>query len=47
LGTQNARFILQGRNEHTGSMVPDEKSLEYGKSKLKRPRVINKGVGMR
>lgn len=35
LGTPNARFILQGRNEHTGLMIPDEKSLKYGKDELK------------
>lgn len=35
LGDPNARFILQGRNEQTGLMHPDEKSLKYGKTELK------------
>jgi len=35
LGTPNARFVLQGRDEHTGLMIPDEKSLKYGKDELK------------
>ena len=35
LGTPDARFILQGRNEQTGLMYPDEKSLKYGKTELK------------
>ncbi|WP_035054743.1 HAD family hydrolase [Andreprevotia chitinilytica] len=35
LGQPNARFILQGRDEHTGLMLPDEKSLKYGKSERK------------
>ena len=32
LGNPNARFILQGRDEHTGLMIPDEKSVKYGKT---------------
>ncbi|MDN0085669.1 HAD family hydrolase [Crenobacter sp. SG2305] len=35
LGDPKARFILQGRDEHTGLMMPDEKSLKYGKSERK------------
>jgi hypothetical protein len=34
-GSPQARFILQGRDEHTGLMIPDEKSLKYGKSERK------------
>ncbi|MFC3533605.1 haloacid dehalogenase-like hydrolase [Vogesella facilis] len=35
LGTAKPRFILQGRDEQTGLMLPDEKSLKYGKSERK------------
>ncbi|MNN78772.1 hypothetical protein D3C81_1953570 [compost metagenome] len=35
LGKPDARFVLQGRDEHTGLMIPDEKSLKYGKDELK------------
>ncbi|ACC76063.1 haloacid dehalogenase-like hydrolase [Paraburkholderia phymatum] len=35
LGDPNARFILQGRDEHTGLMIPDEKSVKYGKTERK------------
>jgi phosphoserine phosphatase len=35
LGDPKARFILQGRDEHTGLMMPDERSLKYGKSERK------------
>ncbi|MEQ6289419.1 haloacid dehalogenase-like hydrolase [Vogesella sp. GCM10023246] len=35
LGSAKARFILQGRDEQTGLMLPDEKSLKYGKSERK------------
>lgn len=35
LGQAQARFILQGRDEGTGLMLPDEKSLKYGKSERK------------
>ena len=35
LGNPNARFILQGRDEHTGLMIPDEKSVKYGKTERK------------
>ncbi len=35
LGQAQARFILQGRDESTGLMLPDEKSLKYGKSERK------------
>jgi hypothetical protein len=35
LGQAQARFILQGRDEATGLMLPDEKSLKYGKSERK------------
>ncbi|KWK16252.1 phosphoserine phosphatase [Burkholderia stagnalis] len=32
IGSPDARFILQGRDEHTGLMIPDEKSIKYGKT---------------
>ncbi|MEX3668981.1 haloacid dehalogenase-like hydrolase [Paraburkholderia phenoliruptrix] len=35
LGNPSARFILQGRDEHTGLMIPDEKSVKYGKTERK------------
>lgn len=35
VGNPQARFILQGRDEHTGLMLPDEKSLKYGKTERK------------
>ena len=35
LGQAQARFILQGRDEATGLMLPDEKSLKYGKAERK------------
>ena len=35
VGERNARFILQGRDENTGLMIPDEKSIKYGKSETK------------
>ena len=35
MGERNARFILQGRDENTGLMIPDEKSIKYGKSEKK------------
>jgi len=35
LGEPNARFVLQGRDEHTGIMIPDEKSIKYGQSERK------------
>jgi hypothetical protein len=35
LGDRNARFILQGRDENTGLMIPDEKSIKFGKSEKK------------
>jgi phosphoserine phosphatase len=35
LGERNARFILQGRDENTGLMIPDEKSIKFGKSEKK------------
>ncbi len=35
IGNPNARFILQGRDEHTGLMIPDEKSVKYGKTERK------------
>ncbi|MCU6435179.1 haloacid dehalogenase-like hydrolase [Undibacterium sp. Jales W-56] len=35
LGRRDARFILQGRDENTGLMLPDEKSIKYGKVERK------------
>ncbi len=35
LGDARARYLLQGRNEHTGIAMPDERSLKYGKSEPK------------
>ncbi|MEM5329420.1 haloacid dehalogenase-like hydrolase, partial [Paraburkholderia sp. JHI2823] len=35
IGNPNARFLLQGRDEHTGLMIPDEKSIKYGKTERK------------
>ena len=35
IGNPNARFVLQGRDEHTGLMIPDEKSVKYGKTERK------------
>jgi phosphoserine phosphatase len=35
IGQPGARFILQGRNEHTGVFLPDEKTLKYGKTETK------------
>ena len=35
VGAPDARFLLQGRNEHTGILVPDERSLKYGKTERK------------
>ncbi|QDQ28490.1 haloacid dehalogenase-like hydrolase [Chitinimonas arctica] len=35
IGQAHARFILQGRNEHTGLFLPDEKTLKYGKTEAK------------
>ena len=35
VGQDAARFVLQGRNEHTGLTMPDEHSLKYGQSKNK------------
>ncbi|BBF84657.1 phosphoserine phosphatase [Aquitalea magnusonii] len=35
LGQPQARFILQGRDESTGLMLPDEQSLKYGKRERK------------
>ncbi|MDC8756790.1 haloacid dehalogenase-like hydrolase [Janthinobacterium fluminis] len=31
-GRADARYLLQGRNEHTGMLLPDERTLKYGKS---------------
>ncbi|MEF9673208.1 hypothetical protein QNM99_17330 [Pseudomonas sp. PCH446] len=30
LGRSDARFVLQGRDEHTGRFNADEKTLRYG-----------------
>ena len=35
LGARDARLILQGRDENTGLMLPDEKSIKYGKLERK------------
>jgi len=35
LGKADARFVLQGRDEQTGLMIPDEKSIKYGKTERK------------
>jgi hypothetical protein len=35
LGEPDARFVLQGRDEHTGIMIPDEKSIKFGQSERK------------
>lgn len=35
IGDPRARFVLQGRDENTGLMVPDEKSAKYGKTERK------------
>ncbi|CAG2331066.1 MULTISPECIES: haloacid dehalogenase-like hydrolase [Burkholderia] len=35
IGNPDARFLLQGRDEHTGLMIPDEKSIKYGKAERK------------
>lgn len=35
IGKSDARFLLQGRDEHTGLMIPDEKSIKYGKTERK------------
>ncbi|WP_323122060.1 HAD family hydrolase [Burkholderia alba] len=35
IGTSDARLVLQGRNENTGLMVSDERSLKYGKTEPK------------
>lgn len=35
LGEPEARFVLQGRDEHTGIMIPDEKSIKYGQHERK------------
>ncbi|MGQ5522731.1 hypothetical protein ACUHMQ_05650 [Chitinimonas sp. PSY-7] len=35
IGQPHARFILQGRNEHTGVFMPDEKTLKFGKAETK------------
>ncbi|WP_374348769.1 haloacid dehalogenase-like hydrolase [Chitinimonas sp.] len=35
IGKTGARYILQGRNEHTGIFLPDEKTLKYGKTEAK------------
>jgi len=35
IGKPGARFILQGRSEYTGTFLPDEKTLKYGKQELK------------
>lgn len=35
LGQRDARFVLQGRDENTGLMVPDEKSIKFGKAEKK------------
>jgi len=34
LGQPNPRFVLQGRSEATGTFLPDEETLKYGKSSL-------------
>jgi hypothetical protein len=34
LGQPDPRFVLQGRMESTGTFLPDEKTLKYGKSEL-------------
>ena len=35
VGAHDARFILQGRDENTGLMLPDEKSIKFGKAERK------------
>lgn len=35
LGARDARFILQGRDENTGLMLPDEKSIKSGQAERK------------
>ncbi|WDD92950.1 haloacid dehalogenase-like hydrolase [Burkholderia sp. FERM BP-3421] len=35
LGRADARLVLQGRNEYTGLMTADERSLKYGKTEPK------------
>ena len=35
IGQADARFVLQGRDEHTGLMIPDEKTIKYGKGEKK------------
>ncbi|KVE23636.1 phosphoserine phosphatase [Burkholderia singularis] len=35
LGAKDARLVLQGRNENTGLMIADERSIKYGKSEPK------------
>ncbi|PHV10173.1 HAD family hydrolase [Chitinimonas sp. BJB300] len=32
IGQSHARFILQGRNEHIGVFLPEEKTLKFGKT---------------
>ena len=32
IGQTDARFVLQGRDERTGIMIPDEKTLKYGQA---------------
>jgi hypothetical protein len=35
LGQPEARFLLQGRNEHTGCFNGDEKTLRYGQAEVR------------
>jgi len=35
LGSSDARFVLQGRDEHTGCFNADEKTLRYGQTEAR------------
>ncbi len=35
IGQADARFVLQGRDERTGIMIPDEKTIKYGQAEKK------------
>lgn len=35
MGSTAPRFVLQGRSEHTGLFLPDEKTQKYGKAELR------------
>ena len=35
IGQADARFVLQGRDERTGIMIPDERTIKYGQAEKK------------